>query len=307
MTTALISHPVCYQHAMTPGHPERPERLRAIEAALDEQALLDHLDVHEAPRAMRAQLERVHDPDYIDTIYRLAPADGLIPIDADTAMNPCTLEAALRAAGAAVHATELVMTGGATRAFCSVRPPGHHAERARAMGFCFFDNVAVAAAHALEAFGLERVAVADFDVHFGNGTHDIFRTEERVLICQTYQYPLYPFADPPSAPGHIVNVALPDGSGGAAFRDAVTRRWLPELARFEPQLIFISAGFDGHAADPLAGLRLVESDYQWVTAQLVQLARQWSDGRIVSTLEGGYELSALGRSAAAHISALMVD
>ncbi|MDQ1242336.1 MAG: Histone deacetylase family protein, partial [Pseudomonadota bacterium] len=256
MPVAFISHPACRRHQMGDGHPEQPARLDAIEELLHVRQLHDFLVHHEAPRASVEQLMRVHPRAHVERLGALSPAEGLVRVDPDTAMCPDTFEAALRAAGANVLATDLVVAGAVRRAFCNVRPPGHHAERAQAMGFCFFNNVAVGAAHALEHHGLERVAILDFDVHLGNGTEDIFRGDRRVLICSSYQYPLYPGSNPGSVPGHIVNCPLPPGSGSDAFRAAVTQHWLPALEQFAPQMIFISAGFDGHAADDLAELRL---------------------------------------------------
>jgi acetoin utilization deacetylase AcuC-like enzyme len=234
-----------------------------------------------------------------------SPAEGLAYLDPDTAMCPDTLEAALRAAGANVLAVDLVMGRAVRRAFCNVRPPGHHAERDQAMGFCFFNNVAVGAAHAMDAHGLERVAILDFDVHLGNGTEDIFRDDSRVLLCSSYQYPLYPDMNPASVPGRIVNCPLPPGSGSEVFRAAVTEHWLPALEAFAPQMLFISAGFDAHAADPLAELKLSGEDYGWVTERACEIADRHAAGRIVSTLEGGYDLPALATSAAIHIEKLL--
>jgi acetoin utilization deacetylase AcuC-like enzyme len=234
-----------------------------------------------------------------------SPAEGLAYLDPDTAMCPDTLEAALRAAGANVLAVDLVMGQAVRRAFCNVRPPGHHAERDQAMGFCFFNNVAVGAAHAMEAHGLERVAVLDFDVHLGNGTEDIFRDDDRVLLCSSYQYPLYPDMNPATVPGRIVNCPLPPGSGSEEFRAAITAHWLPALEAFAPQMLFISAGFDAHAADPLAELRLSGDDYGWITQRACEIADRHAGGRIVSTLEGGYDLPALATSAAIHIEKLL--
>jgi len=307
MPVAFISHPACRLHNMGAGHPEQPARLDAIEEALHVRQVYDFLVHHEAPRATVEQLARVHPRAHIERLGALSPAEALVRIDPDTAMCPDTFEAALRAAGANVLATDLVLSGEVRRAFCSVRPPGHHAERARAMGFCFFNNVAVGAAHALEAHGLERVAVLDFDVHLGNGTEDIFRDDRRVLICSSYQYPLYPGSNPASVAGHIVNCPLAPGSGSDAFREALTQRWLPELEAFRPQLLFISAGFDAHAADELAELCLSSADYAWVTDLACGVATRHANGRVVSTLEGGYDLAALAASAAVHIDRLMSD
>ena len=305
MPIAFISHHDCSLHDMGAGHPECPARLGAINDRLISSGL--DLAVHQfdAPLASRAQLQRVHDPDYVAGIFTEAPDDGLLRLDADTMMMPKTLDAALRAAGAGILAVDLVMAGQVGSAFCSVRPPGHHAERHRAMGFCIFNNVAVAAAHALEAHGLDRVAVVDFDVHHGNGTEDIFRHDPRVLFCSTFQHPFYPFSGEDSGSDHIVNLPLAAGADGSAFRVAVEGHWLPALDEFAPQMILISAGFDAHAEDEMGQLRLREPDYAWVTAQLRESAETHAEGRIVSLLEGGYALSALGRSASAHIDALL--
>jgi len=304
MTVAFISHPACRLHQMGEGHPEQPARVGAIADQLHARGIYDFLQHHEAPRATVEQLARVHPREYIEHVSMRSPEEGLAHLDPDTAMCPDTLEAALRAAGANVLATDLVVSGTARRAFCNVRPPGHHAERSQAMGFCFFNNVAVGAAHALDHHRLERVAVIDFDVHLGNGTEDIFRGDRRVLLCSSYQYPLYPDMNPPSVPGHVVNCPLPSGSGSEAFRRAVSEMWLPELERFAPQMIFISAGFDAHVADPLADLRLTTADYGWITDAMCEIALRYAHGRIVSTLEGGYDLAALASSAATHIERL---
>jgi len=306
VTVAFITHPECLLHEMGEGHPERPERLGAIEDKLIATRLEFLVSRAEAPQATREQLLRVHDVAYLNTLDRIAPHSGLVQIDPDTAMNPHTLPAALRAAGAAVLATDLVMAGQAKAAFCSIRPPGHHAERGRAMGFCFFNNVAIAAAHALEEHGLGRVAIADFDVHHGNGTEDIFRDEPRLLMVSTFQHPFYPEGGAGRSE-RMVNVPLQAGSSGKEFRKAVTEEWLPALERFRPELIFISAGFDAHRDDGMAMLRLLEADYSWVTEQLRAVAVRHARGRIVSVLEGGYDLDVLGRCFAAHLQALCAD
>ena len=307
MSVAFISHPACRLHQMGAGHPEQPARVGAIADQLHGRRLYDFLQHHDAPRATVEQLARVHPREHIERVSMKSPAEGLAYLDPDTAMCPDTLEAALRAAGANVLAVDLVMAQAVRRAFCNVRPPGHHAERDQAMGFCFFNNVAVGAAHAMEAHGLERVAILDFDVHLGNGTEDIFRDDGRVLLCSSYQYPLYPDMNPPSVPGRIVNCPLPAGSGSEAFRAALTEHWLPALEAFAPQMLFISAGFDAHAADPLAELKLSGEDYGWVTQRACEIADRHAGGRIVSTLEGGYDLPALATSAAIHIETLLGD
>ena len=285
-------------------HPESPARLRAIDDQLIASGLRSFLREVEAPLVRTEQLARVHAPDYIAAVEASSPRAGLTHLDPDTAMCPATLRAARRAAGAGVAATDLVMKGEVQAAFCSVRPPGHHAERARAMGFCLFNNVAVAAAHALEHHGLERVAIADFDVHHGNGTEQIFRADERVLMVSTFQHPFYPYSGIDGNSERMVNIPLTAHSGGDKFRAAVQEHWLPALESFKPQMIFISAGFDAHRDDDMAMLRLTEADYAWVTGQLKAVADRHAGGRIVAMLEGGYELHALGRSVAAHIKAL---
>ena len=304
---AFIAHPACRLHQMVPGHAEQPARAAVIPEELRAQGLYELLEHFEAPRVTDGQLARVHPIEYIERIRERAPSAGLEILDPDTAMCPETLEAALRAAGANVLAVDLVMSGRARRAFCNVRPPGHHAERSRAMGFCLFNNVAVGVAHALERHGLERVAILDFDVHLGNGTEDIFRDDDRVLLCSLFQYPLYPDMNPPSVPGRIVNCPLAEGSGSAEFRATVAQHWLPELEKFAPQMIFVSAGFDAHASDPLAQLRLATDDYAWVTDAACAIADRHADGRVISTLEGGYDLKALASSGTAHIERLMAD
>ena len=289
---------------MGAGHPESPDRLQAIGDQLLASGLGNCLLHVDAPLASRGQLERVHDPRYVNAIERASPRHGSIHLDPDTAMNPHTLNAALRAAGAAVRATDMVIGGEAENAFCSVRPPGHHAERARAMGFCIFNNVAVAAAHALEHHQLARVAIADFDVHHGNGTENIFCDDARVLMVSTFQHPFYPYSGIAGRSERMVNIPLAAGSGGRAFREAVVTHWLPAIERFEPEMVFISAGFDAHRDDDMAMLQLVDADYVWVTQQMRTLADRYARGRIVSLLEGGYELHALGRCVVAHLRVL---
>ncbi|BBP00906.1 histone deacetylase family protein [Sulfuriferula nivalis] len=304
MQTAYISHPSCHKHDMGNDHPESPARLSAIEDQLIASGIFSFLQQHDAPRVTHEQLARVHAENYIRSIEAAAPKQGLIHLDPDTAMNPYTLEAALRAAGAAVLATDLVMTGQVENAFCNIRPPGHHATHNASMGFCIFNNIAVAAAHALAQYGLERVAIVDFDVHHGNGTEDIFKDDNRVMLCSTFQHPFYPYSGADSSNEHIINVPLPARSDAQAFRDAVTTHWLPKLDMFKPQMIFISAGFDAHREDDMANMGLVEADYTWVTQQIKAVATKHAQKRIVSVLEGGYALHALGRSATAHIRVL---
>jgi acetoin utilization deacetylase AcuC-like enzyme len=304
MPTALVHHRDCTLHDMGSHHPECPARIIAIEDHLLATGILEHLVNVDAPPATREQLLRVHDPDYVDAIKASVPQHGLVHLDPDTAMNPHSHHAALRAAGAVIMATDMVMSGTVENAFCNVRPPGHHAERARAMGFCFFNNVAVGAAHALEKHRLERVAVVDFDVHHGNGTEDIFRDDPRVMMVSTFQHPFYPYSGVEGRSERMVNIPLAAYSGGRQFREAVEKHWLPALGRFKPEMIFISAGFDAHRDDDMASLSLVENDYAWVTGRVKEVAEQHGGGRIVSTLEGGYELTALARSVAEHIRVL---
>jgi acetoin utilization deacetylase AcuC-like enzyme len=285
-------------------HPECPARIHAIEDQLIASGLFGYLQQHEAPEVTREQLLRVHDATYLDSIKAAAPHQGSVDLDGDTTMNPFTYPAALRAAGAVVMAVDLVMAGKVENAFCNIRPPGHHAEKGRAMGFCLFNNIAVGAAHALAAHGLSRVAIADFDVHHGNGTEHAFHDDPRVMLCSTFQHPFYPYAGADSGNDHIINVPLAAGAGSLEFREAVTNLWLPALEKFQPELLLISAGFDAHREDDMAMLRLVDADYGWVTKQLKGIAERHCHKRIVSTLEGGYELHALGRSAMAHIKEL---
>lgn len=285
-------------------HPECPQRLPAVQDQLIASGISDHLLHVEAPLATRAQLERVHEAWYIDSVEEQSPQRGIVHLDPDTAMCPASLNAALRAAGAGVLATDMVIAGEATNAFCNIRPPGHHAERGRAMGFCIFNSVAVAAAHALDHHGLKRVAIVDFDVHHGNGTEEIFRDDERVMMVSTFQHPFYPYSGTEGRSERMVNIPLAAYSGGVEFRAAVETWWLPALEKFKPEMLFISAGFDAHREDDLAMMKLVEADYTWVTQQLRQVADRHAGGRIVSLLEGGYNLHALGRSAAVHLKVL---
>jgi acetoin utilization deacetylase AcuC-like enzyme len=304
MPTAFITHADCLKHDMGAHHPERPARLTAIEDQLIASGVGQHLTRFDAPLATDEQLARVHPPEYVKAIRDAAPRSGTVHLDPDTAMNPYTLQAALRGAGAAVLAVDLVLQGKTSTAFCAVRPPGHHACRARPMGFCIFNNVAVAARHALDAHGLERVAVIDFDVHHGNGTEDIFEGDERVLMASIFQHPFYPYSGTESPASNMVNVPLPAGAGSREFRQAVQQEWMPALDDFAPQLIIFSAGFDAHAEDDMAMLRFGDADYGWVTEQLKSVAERHAGGRMVSMLEGGYALSALGRSAVQHIKVM---
>ena len=306
MTTALLTHSSCLEHVTPDGHPERIARLRAVLSALEDAAFDDLLRI-DAPEVPRAALERAHPSDYIDAIEAAAPEEGLAPVDGDTWLSPGTLEAAKRCAGAVVHAVDLVLDGAADNAFCAVRPPGHHAEAHQAMGFCFFSSAAIGVLHALDARGLSRVGVVDFDVHHGNGTQAILEREPRAFFGSTHQSPLFPGtgAAHETGVGQVVNAPLPAMSGGAEFRAAMEDRILPALDAFAPELVVISAGFDAHLQDPLANLSLREEDFVWATERICDVADQHSGGRVVSTLEGGYDLDALARSAAAHIRTLM--
>jgi acetoin utilization deacetylase AcuC-like enzyme len=304
MATAFVTHADCLKHDMGAHHPERPERLAAIEDQLIASGVGQHLTRFDAPLATDEQLARVHPLKYVQAIRDSAPREGIVHLDPDTAMNPFTLDAALRAAGAAVLATDLVLQKKFSSAFCAVRPPGHHACRARPMGFCFFNNVAVAARHALAAHGLERVAIVDFDVHHGNGTEDIFENDEHVLMASIFQHPFYPYSGADDPAPNMVNVPLAAGAGTNQFREAVSSRWIPALEAFKPQLVCFSAGFDAHREDDMAMLQFTDNDYRWVTEQVKDIADRYAEGRIVSLLEGGYALGALGRSAVQHIRVL---
>lgn len=302
--TAFISHPDTLLHVMDGYHPESPARITAIKDQLARTKLLERLQQHEAPLASDEQLTRVHAPAYVKRIRELAPPAGIIRLDADTAMGPMTLSAALHAAGAVVLATDLVMGGKARNAFCCIRPPGHHAGIAHAAGFCIFNNVAVGVAHAIAKYGIERVAIIDFDVHHGDGTENIFRDNPKVMLCSTFQHPFYPYRGADTRSERMVNVPLPAMTAGKEYRAAVEREFAPALEKFKPQLVFISAGFDAHALDPLAELRLVREDYVWITEFAKQVAGRHAQGRIISSLEGGYDLPSLADSAAAHVQVL---
>ena len=306
MSTWLFTHAACIAHDPGDYHPERPDRLRAALAALESEPFA-LLEWQEAPRATVAMLERVHNPAYVAALLAAVPAEGHRHLDADTALSPGSGEAALRAAGACVAATDAVIAGHARNAFCAVRPPGHHATPDRAMGFCLFNNVAVAARHAQAAHGIGRVAVVDFDVHHGNGTQDAFWSDPSLFYASSHQSPAYPGTgrESDTGVGNIVNAPLPPGSSGLAFRQAYERIILPALDAFAPEFLIVSAGFDAHASDPLAQLRLREDDFAWVTRELLAVARRHCGSRLISSLEGGYDLEALGASVAAHVRELM--
>jgi acetoin utilization deacetylase AcuC-like enzyme len=307
MHTAYLTHPICAKHFIADWHPESPTRLAAIDDRLHAAHLYDYLyHFHHPPLATREQLTRVHAADYVDYIFASAPKQtgGHFELDPDTAMNEHSLAAALHAAGAGVQAVDKIMAGKVQNAFCAVRPPGHHATRSQAMGFCIFNNVAIAAAHALDEYGLERVAIVDFDVHHGNGTEDIFRDDPRAMLCSTFQHPFYPNSGADTVSDHIVNVPLPAGTTGKAYREAFEARILPALDAFKPKMVFFSAGFDSHREDDMGQFGLVEADFVWITETVMEIAARHADNRIVSVLEGGYDPNSLGRSVAAHIKAL---
>lgn len=306
MTTLLYTHASAAEHDTGHGHPERSDRIRAVLAALTTPEFAE-LERREAPRAEPTELSRAHGRDYIEAVLAAVPAEGYVRIDPDTVMSPASGEAALRAAGAVIAAVNAVLGGEATSAFCAVRPPGHHAEPRRGMGFCLFNNIAIGALHARAVHQVGRVAIVDFDVHHGNGTQAIFQSDPSVLFASSHEYPLYPGtgAADERGVGNIYNVPLPPLSGSAEFRAGMERIVLPALEEFVPDLILVSAGFDAHARDPLATLRLSEDDFAWITRRLVELAGEMCAGRIVSTLEGGYDLEALSASVAAHVRELM--
>jgi acetoin utilization deacetylase AcuC-like enzyme len=307
MSTLLLSHPACLDHLTPPGHPERPDRLRAIEQALEDERF--HMLAREqAPRAPLEIVALAHPMEYVEAIRNASPAEGMVQIDADTSMSPGSFEAALRGAGGAMRAVDEVMNQKAANAFVAIRPPGHHAEVARPMGFCLFNNAAIAVRYAQNRYQVERVSIVDFDVHHGNGSQAIFWSDKTVMYCSTHEMPLYPGTGAISERGehnNIVNAPLSAGDGGDVFREAFESVILPRLRKFKPDILVISAGFDAHTRDPLANLNLVEADYAWVTKKLMEIADASAQGRIVSLLEGGYDLQGLARSVAAHVTALM--
>ena len=307
MTTLLLSHSACLNHLTPPGHPERPDRLRAIESALEAEKFAGLIRV-EAPMADIETVALAHPRDYVEAIREASPREGMIGLDGDTSMSPGSLEAALRAAGGAVMAVDEVIAKKTDNAFVATRPPGHHAETARPMGFCIFNSVAVAARHAQKKHGLARVGIVDFDVHHGNGTQEIFWSDPSVMYCSTHQMPLYPGTGAKSERGdhdNVVNAPLRAGDGGQQFREAMETTILPRLEAFGPDLVIVSSGFDAHTRDPLGGLNFTEDDFAWATRKLMDLADRRSGGRVVSVLEGGYDLQGLADSVAAHVTALM--
>jgi acetoin utilization deacetylase AcuC-like enzyme len=307
MPTLFITHPACLNHLTPPGHPERPDRLRAIERVFESEKFQDLVRA-EAPTAEFDTIALCHPMDYVIALRDASPTSGLVQIDADTSMSPGSFEAALRAAGGGVYAVDEVMAGRVSNAFVATRPPGHHTETARPMGFCLFNNAAIAARYAQKRYGIDRAAVVDFDVHHGNGSQDIFWSDKSVMYCSTHEMPLYPGTGAVGERGEfntIVNAPLSAGDGGSAFKEAFETVILPRLREFKPDMLIISAGFDAHTRDPLANLNLVEADYTWVTKKLMDVADASAKGRVVSLLEGGYDLQGLSRSVAAHVTALM--
>src|SRR5215813_927588 len=307
MSTLLLSHPACLNHLTPAGHPERPDRLRAIEQALEDEKFQTLARV-EAPLGPLEIIALCHPMDYIEAIRDASPKEGMVRLDADTSMSPGSFEAALRAVGGGIKAVDEVMTGAINNAFVAVRPPGHHAEVARPMGFCLFNSAAIAARYAQDRYDAERVAIVDFDVHHGNGSQDIFWSDKTVMYCSTHEMPLYPGTGAATERGEfntIVNAPLRAGDGGVQFKQAMESVILPRLRDFKPDLVVISAGFDAHTRDPLANLNLVEADFSWVTKKLMEIADTSAKGRVVSLLEGGYDLQGLSRSVAAHVIALM--
>jgi acetoin utilization deacetylase AcuC-like enzyme len=304
METLYITHPACRLHEMGAWHPESPLRLDAVADQMVASGLMAFLSQRQARLAAPEDVLRVHTPEYLAFLRQHAPAHGYFPVDPDTIMNPDTLQAAWAAAGAGLTALDEILAGRARTAFCAVRPPGHHARPDGALGFCFFNNIAIAARYALDCHGLRRVAIVDFDVHHGNGTEEIFLHDNRVLMCSFYQHPLFPDTRQDHPGSNMINIPVDAYSDGKVIRDLVTRHWLPALRRFQPELILVSAGFDAHREDEMGNLKLVEADYAWITERLVEVADEFAQGRIVSFLEGGYDLSALGRSAVAHVRAL---
>lgn len=303
--TALITHEDCVKHQMSVGHPEQPARIGAVLDELVAEGLFQMLEQFEAPEATREQLLLAHPASYVDGLEEHSPVSGTVQLDADTALNEFSLRAAKLGVGAGIKAVDLVLGDDFQRAFCCVRPPGHHAERGEAMGFCFFGSIAIAALYALQNPQIERVAIIDFDVHHGNGTEDLVGDHSDIFFCSSFQHPLYPGKFGPNVEGRKINIPLPGGSDGAVFKKKMEQDCLPALRQFKPDLMFVSAGFDAHADDPLANLEFREADFGWITSELVAIANEHGGGKVVSMLEGGYDLGALGRSSAAHVKELL--
>ncbi len=305
MTTAYITHDHCEKHDLGEDHPEAPQRLGSIQNRLISGQLLDFLRWTDAQPATRDQLIATHDKAYVDSIFERSPLQDHVELDSDTFMMPHTLDAALCAAGSVVQAVDMVFDGEVNNAFCAVRPPGHHAEYDRAMGFCVFNNIAVGARHAINAYGLKRIAIIDFDVHHGNGTESIFQRDPNVLYASSYQHPFFPFSDPGESHDNIIHMPLSAGSGSQEFREIMHQQLLPQLDKYKPELVMVSAGFDAHKEDFMAQIRLKDDDYTWITDLLLDVAERHCKGRLVSVLEGGYELDALGRAVFCHLKSLM--
>jgi acetoin utilization deacetylase AcuC-like enzyme len=307
MSIGFISHRECLLHNMGDFHPEQPARLVSIKEAVIHSDLSSVITYYDAPLAKRKHLLQVHDKDYIDYIFQMAPAEGLIPLDPDVWMNPHSLKSALRAAGAAVYAAELLMEKKENIVFCNIRPPGHHAEKDKAMGFCIFNNIAIAAAHLLQNFALNRVAIIDFDVHHGNGTENIFKDDDRVLYCSSFQHPFYPFAGADTRNNHIINIPLTANTSSDIYRDLVEKFWFKQIEKFAPDIILVSAGFDAYYQDEMANLLLTANDYFWLSQNIKIIADHVCEGRILSVLEGGYHLKGLGECVVAHLKGLHGD
>lgn len=307
MTTALISHPDCLLHDMDHSIPEVPERINVIHQALINSSFVGELSEFLAPLATKEQLARVHDPEYIDYVYMSSPKEGLIPLDPDTWMNPFTLKAALHAAGAVILGVDLVMSKKTNAAFCNIRPPGHHAEKSTAMGFCIFNNVAVGVGHALEKYNLQRVAIIDFDAHHGNGIENIFRYDDRVLYCSSFEHPFYPFSGADTISDHILNIPLDAGCNSAQLREKIQENWFDKINAFKPEILFFSAGFDAFQNDVMSDLMFKPDDYAWITKEIINLTSHTINNRIVSVLEGGYDLNGLGHCAVAHLQEIVAN
>ena len=303
--TAFISHPDTLLHVMDGNHPESPARITAINSAVMASNLRQKLQFYDAPAASKTQLERVHTKEYVDEIFNIAPKAGLVKLDGDTAMGPMSLSATLHASGAVVLATDLVLSGKVRNAFCCVRPPGHHAGKSNSAGFCIFNHIAVGVAHALAQYHIKRVAIIDFDVHHGDGTEDIFKNNPNVMLCSTFQHPFYPHRGAESRSSNMINLPLPAKANGEDFKKVFEAEIKPALGTFNPEIIYISAGFDAHVNDPLADLALTTQDYGWITEFIKESANNCCSGRIISSLEGGYHLPSLSESALAHISSLV--
>jgi len=305
LSTAFISHPDCHDHDTGEDHPENAQRLSAIEDRLLSSRISDFIKYLDAPEVTRDQLLRAHTAGYLEMIDALMPRTGYARLDPDTVISPGSLQAAKRAAGSVILAVDRIMSGEIRNAFCSVRPPGHHAERNRALGFCIYNNIAVGVKHALEVYGLQRVAVVDFDVHQGNGTEDILLGDDRLLYCSIFQHPFFPYTPLPENSERVISIPLDASAKSAEFRAAVTDHWLPAMERFEPEMIFVSAGFDAHQDDDMSYVRLTDADFRWVTQEIVRIADMSASGRVVSALEGGYEIHSLARCVEAHMRVLM--